>query len=93
MAHVVLNSSLYNIFIFCTIINSIEGDKFIGEYLNNKVKSHLLPTSNNTNHKMWMEYLEKRLEKISMYASVRQLRKRQIFLLYNFIKEISKVKY
>ena len=67
----VLHIFLFTIFIFCTIINSIEADKFIREYLNSQVKHYLLSASNNTNHKMWMEYLEKRLEKINMYTTER----------------------
>ena len=84
MTHMVLHIFLFTIFIFCTIINSIEADKFIGEYLKSQVKHYLLSASNNTNHKMWMEYLEKRLDK--MYTTERQPRKRQIFSVLQFYK-------
>ena len=84
MVHVVLHSLVHQIFILCTVLNLIMGDKFIGKYLNGKVKNYLVSTSNGTNHKLWIKYLEKRLEKISLCASRRQQERGQIFSVVQF---------
>ena len=86
MNNVILPSSLYKILILFTVLILIRGDKFIGKYLYSKVKNHLASTSNGTNHKLWMEYLEKKLEKISMFASIQQFKKRQIFSVVQYYK-------
>ena len=83
MTHVILLWLFYQIFI---LSNLISGDKFIGNFLSSKVRNHLVSTSNGTNHKLWMKYLEKRLQKISMYVSMQQLRKRQTFSVVQFYK-------
>ena len=82
----ILHSLLYKTFILLTVLNLIKGDKFIGKYLYSKVKNHLVSTSHGTNHKLWMEYLEKRLETISMFASIQLFKKRQIFSVAQYYK-------
>ena len=72
----------------CVFTNLIVGDKFIGKYFHNKVKNNL--ASNGSNHKLWMEYLEKRLEKISMHAGMQTLRKRKIFSIVQLQREFLK---
>ena len=82
----ILHNLLYKTFILLTVLNLIKGDKFIGKYLYSKVKNHLVSTSHGTNHKLWMEYLEKRLETISMFASIQLFKKRQIFSVVQYYK-------
>ena len=86
MNNVILHSLLYKTFILLTVLNLIKGDKFIAKYLYSKVKNHLVSTSHGTNHKLWMEYLEKRLETISMFASIQLFKKRQIFSVVQYYK-------
>ena len=68
MTHVILHSLLYKILILSMVVYLTKGGKFIEKYLGSEAKNYLVSTSNGTNHKLWHEYLEKRLEKISMYA-------------------------
>ena len=86
MNNMILHSLLYKTFILLTVLNLIKGDKFIGKYLYSKVKNHLVSTSHGTNHKLWMEYLEKRLETISMFASIQLFKKRQSFSVVQYYK-------
>ena len=80
MNFIYCHQSLYLIFIFSTGMVLIKGDKFIGNYLKSKVRNYTMSTSNGADHKLWMKYLEKRLQIISLYP----LRKRQIFSIMHF---------
>ena len=60
------------------------GDKFIGNYFRNKIRNYIESTSNATNHKLWIKYLEKRLEIIFMHVSIHPFGKRDIFSVLQF---------
>ena len=76
------NLSLNLFFILSTKIILINGDKFIGSFLKSKVRNYTIYTSNGVDHKLWMKYLEKRLQIISLDP----LRNRQIFSMTHFYK-------
>ena len=61
------------LFLLVSTFNLIWGDKFIGR-----------STAKNTNHKLWMNYLEKRLDIFCRYVSIQTFRKQQIFSLLQF---------
>ena len=73
---------LYLLFILSTVTTLINGDKFIGHYLKSKLRNYTISPSNGTDHKLWMKYLEKRLQIISLDP----LRKRQIFSIMHYNK-------
>ena len=86
MSFMLLHRLLYLTVIISTAVNLVIGDKFIGKYLRNKVRNYMLSAQNDTNHKLWMKYLEKRLEILSMYTNVHTFRKTQISSIVQFYK-------
>ena len=86
MSFILLHRLLYLTVIISTAVNLVIGDKFIGKYLRNKVRNYMLSVQNDTNHKLWMKYLEKRLEILSMYTNVHPFRKTQISSIVQLYK-------
>ena len=86
MVHAILLKSLFVRFLLFSTLNLVSGDKFIGNFLSGKLKNYIRSTANNTNHKLWMNYLEKRLDIFCRYVSMQPLRKQQIFSLLQFYK-------
>ena len=86
MVCVSLHKSLYLVFILSATLNLMLGDKFIGNFLRSKIKNYIESKSNSANHKLWMNYLEKRLAIICMYVSIQPFNKLQIFSMLEFQK-------
>ena len=89
MAHVIFSKSLCLVLIYVATLNTMSGDKFIGNYFRGKIRKYIESTSNATNHKLWMKYLEKRLEIIFLYDSMHHLSdKRKTFSVLHFHRRI-----
>ena len=82
--------SLFFLVLLLSVFNVITGDKFIGEFLKQKLRHYLLSPSNSRNHNLWMRYLEKRLEAMIMNIGMHTDRRKYIFLSCNFQKEMQK---
>ena len=78
MAYILLPRSLFVLFIFSSTLNVMWGDKFIGNFLSNKIKNYMRSTANDTNHKKWMGYLERRLEIFCTHVSLQPFTKGNI---------------
>ena len=71
MARALFNKQLFLSILLSTSLNLVFGHILIGEYLKSKVSRY--KSLNAVNNKLWMEYLEKRLEIITMDVSMYQL--------------------
>ena len=61
-------------------------DKFIGNVLKKEVSQHIMSTSNSINHKLWMKYLEKRLQILNFNVAMQDRQISYIFSLLQFDK-------
>ena len=86
MVYVLSQRSLLIIHILSTTLNLILGDKSIGHFMRTQIRKYINSTSNNTNHKLWMDYLEKKLEIICAEANG----EKQISSILLFYKTILK---
>ena len=90
MVHVLSPRSLLIISVLSSTLNLMWGDKSIGNFLKRQIRKYISSTSNNTNHKLWMDYLEKRLEIICRHVNLQPFRGKQIFSILQFYKTILK---
>ena len=81
MSDITFNRLSYICIVYLAILNVITGDKFIANVLKQRVSQHIMSTSNNVNHKLWMKYLEKRLEVLNINVAMQDRQINYIFSL------------
>ena len=84
-----LKTKVILIIIFPITVMFTKGDRFLPQVLKSKITNILL-TSNSTNHKLWMKYLEKRLATVNMNVIMTRMINKQKFSLLEFHKAFFK---